>query len=221
MKILRSEKHIFWEALIITIAIFGAGIVAGILLENYRSSKIDYLYKQSEITLLDIKALGEITSSLNLDCEESIEQNRIFADRIFKEAETLARYEGAQNLKEDLDIEHKKYDILRALLWKNSIELRKKCKADFHTVVYLYKYNQPTMDTKAKQGVFSRILSQLKEEKGNQIVLIPLAGDNNLSSVTLMMNTYNLSEKELPIVLIDEKIKVKEITSVEDISNLF
>jgi len=216
MKILRSEKHVFWEALIITLVIFGAGIVAGILLENWRVGKVDYLYRQSEIVLLDLRALGELTSSVNLDCDESIEQNRVFADRIFKEAELLAKYEGAQNLKEDLDIEHKKYDVLRSILWKNSIELRKKCKADFHTVVYIYDYNEPTIDTKAKQGVFSRVLSDLKEEKGSEIVLIPLAGDNNLSSVGLMMGLYNVSEQELPVVLIDEKTKINEVASVED-----
>jgi hypothetical protein len=191
-----------------------------LLLENWRMSKIDYLYRESEIVLLDIKALGEITSSVNLDCEESIEQNRVFADRIFQEAEVLSRYEGAQNLREDLSIEHKKYDVLRAILWKNSIELRKKCKADFHTVVYIYQYNEPSIDTKAKQGVFSRILSELKQEKGSEIVLIPLAGDNNLSSVSLMMDLYNVSEKELPVILIDEETKINELTSAAELLEL-
>ncbi len=220
MKILRSEKHVFWEALIITIFIFGAGIISGLLLENWRVSKVDNFYRESEIILLDIKALGELTSSVNLDCDESIHQNMVFADRIFEEAELLARYEGAQNLKENMATEHKKYDILRAILWKNSIEIRKKCKADFHTVVYIYQYQEPTIDTKAKQGVFSRILSELKEEKGSEIILIPLAGDNNLSSVSLMMDIYNVSEQELPIILIDEKTKITEVTSVEEIIDI-
>ncbi len=217
MEILKSQKHVFWEAFLVTILIFAIGVIAGVIFENWRANKIDYLYKESEITLSDIRAQGEIASSLPLDCGEAISQNIAFADRIFKEAELLSRYEGAQTLTEQINLEHKKYDILRALLWSNSIALKKKCKADFHTVVYIYDYNEPSMDTKAKQGVFSRILAELKEDKGQEIVLIPFAGDNNLSSVSLMMGLYNVSESELPVILIDEKTKINELGTVEEV----
>ncbi len=216
MDILKSQKHVFWEALLITLLIFAIGIIFGIIFENWRVSKINYFYKESEIVFSDIRAHGEIASSLPLDCEAAVEQNRVFADRIFKEAEVLSKYDGAQILTEQIYLEHKKYDILRALLWSNSINLKKKCKADFHTVVYIYDYNKPSVDTKAQQGVFSRILAELKESQGYEIVLIPLAGDNNLSSVSLMMNLYNISESELPVILIDEKTKVTELKTVEE-----
>jgi len=220
MEILKSQKHVFWEAFLVTILIFAIGVIAGVIFENWRVNKMDYLYKESEIAFSDIKAQGEIASSLLLDCNSSIEQNRVFADRIFKEAELLSRYDGAQALTEQIYLEHKKYDILRALLWSDSLALKKKCKADFNVVVYLYRYNTPSMDTKAKQGVFSRILAELKEDKGSEIVLVPLAGDNNLSSVSLMMDIYNVSESELPVILINEKTKVTELDTVEDIERL-
>jgi len=217
---LSSQKHIFWQAFIVTLIVFSLGIIVGVILENWRVSKIDYLYKQSEITLLDIRAQGDMASLMHLDCETAIQENLAFADRIFKEAEVLARYEAAERLTEELELEHKKYDILRAILWSNSIELRKRCKAGFHTIVYIYDYNEPSVDAKAKQGVFSRVLSDLKEEKGGEIVLIPMAGDNGLSSVGLMMNLHNISESELPVILIDEKIKLTDVTTVEEVSKL-
>ncbi len=216
----KSQKHVFWQALLVTIIVFGLGIVVGIIFENWRANKIDYLYKQSELSLLDMQAQGEIYSSTRLNCESSIEENLIFADRIFQEAEVLARYEGAERLTNELQLEHKKYDVLRASLWMNSIEIKKRCKADFHNIVYIYKYNDPEVGIKAEQGVFSKILSELKGKRGSEIILIPIAGDNNLSSVSLMMKLYNVSESELPVILIDEKIKVTEVQSVEEIEKL-
>lgn len=215
-----SQKHVFWQALVVTLIVFSLGIVVGVIIENWRVSKIDYLYKQSEIILLDIRAQGEIASFMYLDCDNAIQENLAFADRIFKEAEVLARYEGAERLTEELELEHKKYDILRALLWSNSIELKKRCRADFHTVVYIYDYIEPSVDAKSRQGVYARVLSDLKEKKGSEIVLIPIAGDNELYSVNMMMRFYNVSEIELPVILIDEKVKITEITSVEEIEKL-
>lgn len=217
---LKSQKNVFWEALLVTILIFGIGILLGVVLENWRTSKVDNLYKQSEVNLLDIRAQSEIYSFGNFDCDSAVEETLLFADRIFEESETLSKYEGAGRLTESLKLEHKKYDVLRALLWVNSIKIKKRCKADYHNIVYIYDYNEPSLDIKAKQGVFSRILMELKEMRGADIMLIPLAGDNDLSSINLMMDKYNVTEEELPVVLIDEEIKITELQKVDDIEKL-
>lgn len=218
--IFKSQKHVFWEAFLVAILIFGIGVFLGVVLENWRTAKIDYLYQQSDIKLLDIRAQGEIYSLGDFDCNKTIEENSKFADRIFKEAELLSRYEGAGRLTENLKLEHKKYDVLRALLWANSIKIKKKCKANYHNVVYIYKYNDLSIAEQQEQGVFSRILFELKQKKGDEIVLIPMAGDNNISSVNLLMNFYNVTEAELPVILIDEKIKINELKTVKEIEKL-
>ncbi len=216
----KSQKNVFWEALLITILLFSIGVIAGVILENWRTVKIDYLYQQSEIELLDIKTQNEVFSLGNFDCELAINENLAFANRIFEEADLLSRYESAGRLTDNLKLEHKKYDILRVLLWLNSINIKEKCREDYHNVVYMYDYNEPSITIKAKQGVFSRILTELKEKKGSKIMLIPMAGDNNLSSVRILMNLYNVSESELPVILIDEKIKIVELQKIEDIEKL-
>ena len=65
--------------------------------------------------------------------------------------------------------------------------------------------------------VFSNLLKDLKEKYGAEIMLIPIAGDNNLTSVDLMMNNYNVTV--LPTILIDEEVKLVEITSFEELEN--
>jgi len=216
----QSQKHVFWEALLVTILIFGIGVFIGVVLENWRAGKIEYSYQQSEIRLMDIKAQGEIYSLGNFDCKTTIQENLNFADSIYKEAELLSRYEGAERLTESLKLEHQKYDILRALLWTNSIKIKKQCNASYYNLVYLYEYKDPSIDTVAKQSVFSRILFELKQMKSDKIMLIPIAGDNELSSVSLLMSMYNVTESELPVILIDEKIKITELQKVEEIEKL-
>jgi len=219
-KMFSSQKHVFWEAFLVAILIFGIGIFLGVVLENWRTGKIEYLYQQSEVKLLDIRTQSEIYSSTELNCKTAIEENLKFADRIYEEAKALQRYEEAGKLTESLKLEHEKYDVLRALLWANSINVKKKCRADYHNVVYIYKYNDLSINEKQEQTVFSSILSELKQKKGAEIVLIPMAGDNNLASVSLMMSLYNVTESELPIILINEKIKITELKTVEEIEKL-
>jgi len=217
---LKSEKNVFWEALLVTVLVFAIGIILGVVLENWRTSKVDDFFQYSEIELLDIKTQNEVYSLGDLDCEFVIKENLLFADRIYEEAKVLIKYDGAARLTDAIKLEHKKYDILRALLWVNSIKIKKECKSRYHNVVYIYDYNDPSLDTGNKQGVFSKLLGDLKEEKGEDMLLIPMAGDNNLSSINILMARYNITEEELPVILIDEKTKVTEVLTLEELGKL-
>jgi hypothetical protein len=81
---------------------------------------------------------------------------------------------------------------------------------------YLYDYNNPRLDIKAKQAVFSKILGELKSKYGSEVMLIPIAGDNNLVSLNVLMSSYGVSEQDLPVILIDEKIKITDVESVSE-----
>jgi hypothetical protein len=219
-KIFSSQKHVFWIALILTIFVFSAGVFLGYQYENLRTREIISLYKQSELSLLDIKIQNEVYSLSDIDCEDSIKENINFGDRIYEEAKTLVRYENAQRITDELRMQHKKYDLLRTLFWINSIKIKQRCKADYVNVVYLYDYNEPSIDKVQKQSVFSQLLSDLKKDKGNEILLIPIAGDNNFTSTNLMMGIYNITEQELPVILIDEKYKVTEFKTLKELKKL-
>ncbi len=217
----QSQKHAFWQALLITVLIFSIGIITGVILENWRTSKINDLYKKSEIDLLDIKLQAEIYSSGNFNCEEAIKENVKFADKIFEEAKILDRYETASRLTESIVFEHKKYDLLRTMLFLNSIEIKEKCNNSYYEVVYFYKYNEPNYDIKAKQNVFSKLLKDLKEIKGGNVLLIPIAGNNDISAVNLLLEEYEVSEEEMPVILINRKTKVKDVLTIEELLKYF
>jgi hypothetical protein len=218
--VLKSQKHVFWIALLFAAVVFAAGIMLGYALENWRTSRIETLYFQAELNLLDMRIQNDAYSINKINCDMAIEENINFANRVYEDAKLLDRYESANKISESIILQHKRYDLLRALLWINSIKTKEECKARYHNVVYLYKYNNLTMEDKARQAVFSNILKDLKENEKDSIILIPLAGDNSLVSVSLLMSSYNVSESELPVILIDEKTKVTKVQKVEEIENL-
>ncbi|MEK6872619.1 MAG: hypothetical protein AABW90_01240 [Nanoarchaeota archaeon] len=219
---LDSQKHVFWQALLVTILIFGIGVFIGVILENWRTNKISNLYEKSELDLLDVKLQTEIYSIGNFNCDKAVKENIEFADKIFEEAKILYRYKKANRLTEkNLAIQHKKYDLLRTMLLINSIKIKEKCSNSYYEVVYFYVLNDASYDIKAKQNVFSKLLNELKKIKGKEILLIPIAGDNEISAVKIILEKYNINENELPIILIDRKTKITEIQTIDELLRYF
>jgi len=216
-----SQKNVFWQALLVTMLIFGLGVFLGFVLENWRTSQIEDFAQQSEIDLLDIKIQNDIYSKEIFNCEAAIRENLNFAEKTYKQAEILGRYEKASRLTEDLRIQHKKYDILRVILLLNSIEIKEKCNSSYYDVVYFYKYNTDDLALRAEQDVFSRLLLEIKENKGEEVLLIPIAADNDISSVNLLLSKYDISEQELPVILINRKTKITNLENIEDLLKYF
>jgi len=214
---LKSEKNVFWEALIITIFIFLLGLLIGVFLENSRTKNLDSIYLESEFNLFDLNIQSRLFDLENLDCNYAVSENIKFGDKIFENALLLQKLEESEDLTDAIKVQHKKFDILRALFWINSKNIKERCGANYSIVVYLYDYNDVRLDTKAEQKVFSRVLSELKNKKEGKVMLIPIAGDNGLLSVNSLMEIHNVSEQELPIILIDEKYKINTLDDLENI----
>lgn len=217
----KSPKNVFWQALLFTILLIGVGIVFGILLEDSRAANIDKMYQQSEIDLMDIKLQTEIYSAGFFNCQKAQEENINFADRIYTESQKLDRYEQASELTDDMIVRHKKYDILRANLLLNSLKIKEKCNSTYYDVVYMYKYNNPSLDVKAKQNTFSKLLIQLKEKKGSEILLIPIAGDNDISSINIIKDMYNINDDDLPLIIINGKKKITDLETIDQLMKNF
>jgi len=210
-----NQKHFFLYALLLTLIVFNLGIFMGYMLESSRVSKINALSVDSEMELLDQMIQKNAISLLGLDCRSMIEENAKFGDKIFEEAKQISKYEEANKISTEIITQHKRFDLLRALFWMNSIEIKQKCNSDYHNVIYLYKYNNPSIEQKSKQAFFSNILSEIKEKQGSKMMLIPISADNNITSVNILVKKYNISE--LPAVLIDEKVLLTEITNSSEI----
>lgn len=212
---IQNQKRIFLYALILTVIIFNFGIFMGYLLESSRIDKINTLYLNAETELLDQMTQKDSLDVLNLDCNSLLEENIKFGDKIYNEALEIQRYEDANVMSNEIIFQHKRFDLLRALFWINSIKIKQKCNPDYHDIVYFYKYNQPSIDQESKQGFFSDLLQQLKQKEGSKLMLIPIAGDNDIPSINLFIKKYNITE--FPTILIDEKIKITDIQNETDV----
>lgn len=216
---LKSRKHVFWEALFLTVVVFFFGMLIGVAFENSQLQKINEYYMQSEISLIDILAMNSISDVKNIDCEFMIETNLNFADKIYEEAVVLENYENAKKLTNGIELAHKKYDLLRVFLWTDSMKILEKCGRSFSSVVYLYDSDPENLEMKATQGVWSKILYDLKQMKKEEIVLIPIGVDGELESVNLMVKRFDV--KQLPAVIINNEYVVTELSSVEELEKFF
>ncbi|MAG10868.1 hypothetical protein CMI44_00965 [Candidatus Pacearchaeota archaeon] len=210
-----NDKHVFWEALVVAVFIFGIGIIFGIFLENSRAERISEIYSTSEINLLDLQIQTELLGVENINCEQAVKKNIEFADKVYEDAKILEEYERASRLKENLVQQHERYDLLRTLLWLNSLKIKERCDGgNFHTVVYLYDYLPEDIEEKNKQAVFSRFLEELKEEKGDTIILIPIAKNLDISSLDLLIEGYGIEQTS---IILDETLVVEELSDLNKI----
>jgi hypothetical protein len=212
---LKSRKHVFWEAFLVAVAIFVGGLLVGVLLENQRVGKIENYYSQSEIALMDILVMSNLVELNNFNCTVLAKSNLDFADRIYSEARIMESYADAGKLNEEAFlIAHKRYDLLRSFLWVNSQRVYEKCPdSSFSSFVYLYEYKTEDIHQKAVQNVWSKVLLDLKMDYGDEIVLIPIAVDNDLISLQSLTSKFQISE--FPVVIINNEFVVREISSVE------
>jgi len=214
---MRNQKYVFLQALLIAILLFLFGMLIGALVENTRANALDFLYIESQIDMTDLRLGTEILGIIPFDCNVAIQENINFADKIYSEALNLEKFDSVSKISDKLKIAHKRYDVLRTLLWINSIKIKEKCIGDYSTVVYFYQYLEPSTQKRSEQRVISRILADLKNRRQDEIILIPIAGDMEISSLKVLMRTYNITE--LPAVLIDEKTKLLTLDEIKDIEN--
>jgi len=212
---IHNQKYIFLYALLLTIVVFNLGIFMGYMLESSRASKINAFYLDAEIEILDQMTQKGALEVFDLNCDLLVEENIKFGDKIFQEALQIQKYEEANRISDEIAFQHKRFDVLRALFWINSITIRQKCNSQYHNIVYFYKYNEPSLEQESKQRFFSNLLKEIKDKKGNDVMLIPIAADNNISSINLLVEKYEVNE--LPAILIDEKVKITDIESMEEL----
>jgi len=214
-EIVKSKYRIFIETLFFTLLILLIGFLMGVLIEYSRTNRIISDYKDFEVRVIDLRLQNYYYQIMDEStCKEAINQNLIFADDIYDEGLLIQKYEDANELSDDILLEKKKYVLLKTELWLNSILLKKKCPKSFHTVVYVYSQTEDLIK-KTEQDSISNTLKKIKEERGNDIILIPIAGDLGLDIVETQLRVYNITY--LPTILIDEKITLNGFQKEEDI----
>lgn len=214
----KIDYKVFWQALLLAVTFLVLGLYLGISLEQGRLTEVNDYYIQSEIILIDIMALDNLVEGGSLSCNDLKIANINLLNKVYEEALILDEYESAGRITDGIKSLHKKYDVLRGYLWINSINIKNECENNFNTIVYFYNYEEQDLTKKAEQNVWSKVLREIKEEKGDEVVLIPIAADTGLESINSMLKNYGV--EKFPAVIINEETVLDEIVEKEDILEL-
>lgn len=219
-KIINSKYRVFIETLILSVLILFVGILIGYYIETARVGEIVDDSRSFEIEALDLKLQNYYFQIMDdFSCTEAITQNFIMADDLYNRGLVLERYEETNQITDEVLREKRRYVLLKTELWLNSILLKKKCGQDnFDTIVYIYADTDQSNVKQAEQTALANVLRELKEEKGNKIILLPIAGDLGLQSVELQERVYNITY--LPSLIINERYILEGYHLEEDIEKL-
>jgi len=212
---LNNPKRAIWEALLLAGLVFFLGFLLGFMFESSQNNKMNEYYMQSELYLLDSIALNSAVDAGAFDCSSLYDSYSLFADRVYQEAILLQRYEDAEKITQEMRIVHRRYDLLRTFLWANQLKTSTQCKETPNILIYLYEYNTENLAKKATQNVWSKVLFDLKQKEGDNILLIPIASDLNITSLNVLAGKFNISE--YPVVIINNKKVIYDLTSSEEL----
>lgn len=213
-----SQKSVFWKGAIITFVIFITGILLGMYIEEDRSKGIIDHYEELEFSWYDSKLRTSFYQLLGQDlCENAISDNLEFSDKIYEEGKRIQLVEEANKFDEKLRKEKRQYALLKTEFWLNAILLKENCNADYHNIIYFYKDNPDSDFEEQQQKVQSKILGDLKEKYGADLMLIPLPINLDVSVIGVFVDTYGI--EETPAILIDEEVVLSGLTPIEDIES--
>ena len=212
-----NSKNAFWQALVVTIFVFVAGLVLGFHIELSNVDKSDSLIRSSEVDFLDQQIKFSILNSgINFNCENSKKDIFDFADQVYVDAVKFEE-EDAQSkfTEEQRGILHKRYDLLRINLWIESLKLRENCNGSFHTILYFFDYSSPDVDIRSEQRIMSLVLLDLKYRYPNDILLLPIAANMDLDSIDMIKENYNVSRS--PTLIIDESLVIDSLITADEL----
>ncbi|MBI4014642.1 MAG: hypothetical protein HY365_01670 [Candidatus Aenigmarchaeota archaeon] len=206
--------NIFLKTALITFFVFSLGIAIGLWIDLSRSQSVDDALQGTSIELLDITALEQLYDTVGNStefCDAAIRSNLEFNARIYEEGKQLDREESVAKLS-DLTLRQKRYALLQMQFWLNAIKLKQRCDADYDTVAYFYA-KTPQSGQKTTQAVQSEVLSALKNECGNRIMLVPLPLDMSIASIDAVKAQFSINSA--PSTLVNEKTLLEGVQTLE------
>ena len=206
-----------YKRLSLSIAIaFAVVLVVFLFGYFYDSSKISYLsanlnnYEQS-VNELELATLLTTTNS-TFSC--SILTNNLYS--IAQEMQSLGRELTSSNLANSIvnyNQLNDQYTYVRIEYWLLANKINSMCKDKFTTIMFVYPGSGGT--NSIVEGDELSFLSA----KNDSLVVSAIDGNLNLSVVSILMKSYNLSNSSLPAIIIDDKYVETGYLNISQIKN--
>ena len=211
-----NMKNIFTITAVITIIVFLVGVYVGFILDNIRVEEIKSRITQIDNLWNDVRLMQsyiEEFSNKTEYCDFLLDENLKIGDKIYEEGLKVEEYEMTNRFAPFFILEKKRYALLDLQFWLNSIELKKSCNGNYSTVIYFYsQYNKTT-----KQGFQDRVLWDLKQKCGPQIIYITFPIDMDISTIGMVKKIYNI--EKTPSILINEVLLLESPITLRELEN--
>jgi len=85
-------------------------------------------------------------------------------------------------------------------------------------LLYLFEYKTEDVELKSMQGLYSRILSDMKSKHSDKIILLPVAMDLDLGSVDFIEKANNVSQA--PAIIIDDNLVIQGRITFDELESI-
>lgn len=196
-------KKILIITTLLTLVFLLVGFFLGMWFDQMRTEEVKQELGQIDIMWNDARLQSLYYESFSDGelCNSALKSNLKFNEKIYEEGQKIENYEKVNRFAPKLITEKKRYALLQMQFWLNTIELKKKCGYNYSTVVYLYSHYNESLSR--EQKIQGTALYQLKEEHGEDMMLIPMPADMGLTSIDVAKSEYNITE--LPAIIVNEE----------------
>lgn len=204
---------IYVTAGIVTLVVFSLGIGLGYLISNQKYDIIKYDFdsiqlqqKDIEIELLLINSIG------NKSCDTLSYEIEKTASQSTELGQTVMFYDNEIIKNPDFPSLKKNYIISLIQLWSYWELFKSNCNSSVNTILYFYSIKN--CDNCQAQGF---VLSYLKETYPDKIMIFALDKDEDLYSLDLLKNVYNVTTA--PTLIINNK-KYEGLKDINELKSL-
>ncbi len=205
--------RVYMIAAVITLVVFSLGVGLGFLINNEKydiiRSDLESLQLQQkdiEIEMMLTNSLGANScNTLNYEIEKTATQSAELGQKV-------SYYDNEMVKNPDIGTIKRYYIINLIQLWSYWELFKKNCNSSVNTVLYFYAIKN--CDDCQAQGF---ILSYLKEKYPDKIMTFALDKDEDLYSLNLIKNSYNVSTAPTLIINNKKYEGLKDINALNDI----
>ena len=206
----------FWKAFFLSTIIFLFGLNLGVFIENSGLDEIERAVIASEVELYDSNIRSSIIQNYNQSCDKSIKNTFLIADKIYEEVRALESLDKSSSIVAGFNEMHKRYDLLRTQLWLDASRLKDNCDNDFNLIIYLYEYDSNDPEIVSLQMLYASITQEIKNNYREDILLIPIAHNMDLNSLTMLVDSYGTELKTS--IIVNNRFIISGETNYDEIS---
>lgn len=213
----KYKKYVVITSLVITIAIFSAGIIIGMFLDSYRFNDVVNAMRETEINTESYVVEQQFIEKFGGRSCELLQPRLIeLSSDLSTIGQSLTQYENGAMLldKQDYSYLKKRYFVLESRTYMYEMNAKQICN-DNRTLI-LFFYSGDDKEPSIKQGY---VLDDIyREYKDNVSIHSFDINFQNSTIVDILEKYYNVTEA--PTVIINDNIVRKGFVSVNEIQSI-